>query len=252
MLRILGRILLGLLALIVIAVLATAGTIYAAIDDSFPQTDGEIVLDGLDGQVEIFRDQAGIPHIYASTEHDLFFAEGYIHAQDRFWQMDFQRHVGAGRLSELLGSATLDTDLFLRSVGWERVARAELDLLDAKSLAALQSYAAGVNAYLADHTGTQLSLEYLFLGLINRGYQPAAWEPLNTLTWAKAMAWDLRDNMDAEIERSILLADLPADRIAQLFPGYDETKPVIVPGFAPPALSVQNLDAPLDYSQLLV
>jgi len=249
--RIIRLVLLGLLALIAVLLIAVSAYIYLAIDDSFPQTDGELQVQGLDGPVDIYRDQAGIPHIFATTEHDLFFAQGYVHAQDRFWQMDFQRHVGAGRLSELLGSATLDTDLFLRSVGWERVARAELDLLDAKSLAALQSYAAGVNAYLADHEGTQLSLEYLFLGLINRGYQPAAWEPLNTLTWAKAMAWDLRDNMDAEIERSILLADLPADRIAQLFPGYDETKPVIVPDFAPPALSVQNLDADFDYSQLL-
>ncbi|HLD94631.1 MAG TPA: penicillin acylase family protein [Anaerolineales bacterium] len=231
MLRILGRILLGLLALIVIAVLATAGTIYAAIDDSFPQTDGEIVLDGLDGQVEIFRDQAGIPHIYASTEHDLFFAEGYIHAQDRFWQMDFQRHVGAGRLSELLGSATLDTDIFLRSIGWERVARAELELLDPNSLAMLQAYAEGVNAYLADHQGSELSLEYLFLGLLNSNYQPAPWEPVNSLTWAKAMAWDLRDNMDNEIERAILLSSMSPERIEELFPTYPESHPIILPDY---------------------
>ncbi|MEX2162124.1 MAG: penicillin acylase family protein [Anaerolineales bacterium] len=229
--RIIGRVLLGLLAVIILLVVAVVAYVWLAIDDSFPQVDGEIQLSGLDGQVDIYRDQAGIPHIYASTEHDLFFAEGYVHAQDRFWQMDFNRHVGAGRLSEMLGSATLDNDLFLRTVGWERVAQAELELLDADSLAMLQAYVDGVNAYLADHKGTQLSLEYLFLGLLNSGYEPAPWTPVNTLTWAKAMAWDLRDNMDNEIERAVLLNTLPAERIAELFPTYVDGHPIIVPDF---------------------
>src|SRR3972149_5095588 len=249
--RIVKIVLLALLGIIAVLIIGVSAFIYLAVDDSFPQTDGDLHVAGLDAPVDIYRDQAGIPHIFASSEHDLFFAEGYVHAQDRFWQMDFQRHVGAGRLSEMLGSATLDTDTFLRTVGWERVARAELDLLDAESLAALQAYADGVNAFLADHEGTQLSLEYLFLGLLNSNYQPAPWEPLNTLTWAKAMAWDLRDNMDTEIERSILLSLMPADQIAQLYPAYDESRPIIVPDFAPPALHVQNLDSEFNYPQIL-
>ena len=249
--RIVKIVLLALLGIIAVLIIGVSAFIYLAVDDSFPQTDGDLHVAGLDAPVDIYRDQAGIPHIFASSEHDLFFAEGYVHAQDRFWQMDFQRHVGAGRLSEMLGSATLDTDTFLRTVGWERVARAELDLLDAESLAALQAYADGVNAFLADHEGTQLSLEYLFLGLLNSNYQPAPWEPLNTLTWAKAMAWDLRDNMDTEIERSILLSLMPADQIAQLYPAYDESRPIIVPDFAPPALNVQNLDSDFNYPQVV-
>lgn len=231
MLRTIGYILLGLLAVILLAILGVSAYVYLAIDDSFPQTDGEIVVPGLVATVDVYRDQAGIPHIYASNEHDLFFAEGYIHAQDRFWQMDFNRHVSSGRLSEMLGSATLETDVFLRSVGWERVARAELDLLDPQSLATLQSYADGVNAYLAEHQGTQLSLEYLFLGLLNSGYAPAPWEPINTLSWAKAMAWDLRDNMDNEIERSILLASMPAERVEELFPPYRQGAPIVLPEY---------------------
>ena len=66
---------------------------------SFPQIDGEVRLSALDGEVDIYRDQLGVPHIYASTPHDLFFAQGYVHAQDRFWQMDFWRHIGSGRLA---------------------------------------------------------------------------------------------------------------------------------------------------------
>lgn len=229
--RTVGRILLGLLAVLLLVVVGAGIYVYLSIDDSFPQTQGEINLTGLNGPVDVYRDAAGVPHIFASSEYDLFFAQGYVHAQDRFWQMDFQRHVGAGRLSEMLGSNTIDTDIFLRTVGWERVSRLELDLLDDESAATLQAYADGVNAYLADRQGTQISLEYLFLGLLNPGYQPAPWEPLNTLTWAKAMAWDLRDNMDDEIKRSILLASLPAERIAELYPAYPEEQPLILPEY---------------------
>ncbi len=225
------RIGLGLLALLAAVLLIGAGVVYFSIDDSYPQVDGEIQLDGLNAPVDIYRDQAGIPHIYATTEHDLFFAQGYVHAQDRFWQMDFQRHVGSGRLSELLGSATIETDTFLRTMGWERVARAELENLDPQARAMLEAYAEGVNAYIAEHKGTAASLEYLFLNLLNSNYEPEPWTPLNTLVWAKAMAWDLRDNMDAEIERAILLNQFPAERVAELFPAYPDEAPIIVPDF---------------------
>lgn len=226
------RILFALLGLLALLALALAVYLPMAARASFPQADGEIDLDGLEGRVDVYRDAAGIPHIYASSEHDLFYAQGYVQAQDRFWQMDFQRHVSAGRLSELLGNATVDTDLFLRTLGWERVAREELKNLDAQSLAMLEAFSEGVNAYLAERSGSELSFEYLFLNLVNRGYEPAPWEPLNTLTWAKAMAWDLRDNMSQEIQRSILLHSLDADRIAELFPGYPQKHPIIAQGFS--------------------
>jgi penicillin amidase len=170
----------------------------------------------------------GVPHIYASTQHDLFFAQGYVHAQDRFWQMDFWRHQGAGRLSELLGENLLGNDKFLRTVGWERVAKEEIALLDPEPKAILEAYAEGVNAYLEDHTGTALALEYAFLPILNPNYQPKPWTPLNTMTWAKAMAWDLRGNMDTEIDRAILLKDLTIDQVNYLYPPYPEDRPVIV------------------------
>jgi len=221
------------LLITVVAVLVVLGIVGVIawpglVQRSFPQTDGEVQLQGLDGLVDIYRDAYGIPHIYASTEHDLFFGQGYVHAQDRFWQMDFWRHQGAGRLSELLGEATLETDAFLRTLGWERVARQELENIDPQSLAVLEAYSEGVNAYLAEHEGVALSLEYLFLPLANSGYQPEPWEPLHTLTWAKAMAWDLRGNMDTEIDRAILLKTLTAEQVADLYPPYPDDRPVIV------------------------
>ena len=146
---------LGLLALVVL--LGGGGGFYfksylpgTVAPKSFPQVDGEIQLEGLNAQVDIYRDSMGIPHIYASTQHDLFFAQGYVHAQDRFWQMDFWRHIGSGRLSEMFGDSQLDTDKFLRTLGWARVARQELDALDSQSLAILDAYALGVVAHAVD------------------------------------------------------------------------------------------------------
>jgi len=110
---------------------------------------------------------------------------GYVHAQDRFWQMDFWRHLGSGRLAELFGESQVETDTFLRTLGWARVAQRELDLLDADSLAILEAYTEGVNAYLADHQGSALSLEFAVLKLTNAAYQPEHWQPLHTLTWGK-------------------------------------------------------------------
>lgn len=226
------RFLFVVLGLLVILGVGLAIYLPRAARASFPQTDGEIQLPGLDGRVDIYRDTSGIPHIYASTEHDLFFAQGFVQAQDRFWQMDFQRHVSAGRLSELMGSTTVDTDLFLRTLGWERVAKQELESLNPQTRAMLDAFSEGVNAYLDGRSGTDLSYEYLFLNLVNRGYQPEPWTPLNSLTWAKAMAWDLRQNMDSEIARSILLNSLSADQIADLYPDYDYANhPVIVSDF---------------------
>jgi penicillin amidase len=211
-----------------VAVLAPVLTRWQA-QASFPEIDGEIQLAGLDGPVEIYRDSFGIPHIYATTSHDLFFAQGYVHAQERFWQMDFWRHQGAGRISELVGDLGLGPDQFIRTLGWERIAQAELDVMDPEPVGILTSYAEGVNAYLADHQGTELGLEYAFLPLVNRGYQPAPWTPLNTLTWEKAMAWDLSGNMNTEISKALLLGSLPPEMVEQLFLPYPEDRPVIVP-----------------------
>ncbi len=215
--------------LLLLAILAAAYAFWT-VRRSFPRVDGEISVPGLQDPVEVYRDAHGIPHIYAGNTHDLFFAQGYVHAQDRFWQMDFWRHISSGRLSEMFGQGSLDTDRFLRTMGWARVARQELELLDPAERQILEAYAAGVNAYLSDRQGSELSLEYAILGLTNPDYQIEPWEPLHSLAWAKVMAWDLRGNMDMEIERAILSSILTPEQLAEIFPDYPEDAPVIVPG----------------------
>lgn len=232
MLRVLRNISLGLLAVILLFALVVVILIPINIRKSYPQTEGEIQIQGLDSVVDIYRDSFGVPQIYANTKHDLFYAQGYVHAQDRFWQMDFWRHQGAGRLSELLGETTLDTDIFLRTLGWERVSRQELNNLDPESSEILEAYSEGVNAYLSHRRGVALSLEYFFLPILNRGYQIKPWEPLNSLTWGKAIAWLLSGNLDSEIDRAMLLKTLSQDQVASLFPPYPPDHPVIVPGFS--------------------
>lgn len=203
----------------VLAVLLSALGVFTA-RRSFPQVDGEIQLSGLDGEVNIYRDEMGIPQIYASSLHDLFFAQGYVHAQERFWQMDFWRHIGAGRLSEMFGESQLETDAFLRTMGWGSLAEKEFAESSPEAVAILTAYADGVNAYLSNHSGAAISLEYAVLGLLTPDYQPEPWTPANTLTWAKAMAWDLRGNLDGEIERALLMQAFTPAQVADLYPVY--------------------------------
>jgi len=142
--------------------------------------------------------------------------------------MDFWRHIGSGRLSEMLGEGQVETDSFLRTLGWARVAQQELELLDDTSKEILEAYAGGVNAYLSDRSGSSLSLEYSILGLIAPGYKPEPWVPLHTLIWAKVMAWDLGGNLDDEIRGAVLANTLTPEQLADLYPPYPADHPVIV------------------------
>lgn len=142
---------------------------------SFPPVDGELQVRGLDQAVEIIRDVDGVPHIYASTGHDLFFAQGYAHAQDRFWQMDFWRHIGSGRLSEMFGDSQVETDMFLRSLDFVGLAKRELESMAPEFGKILTAYADGVNAYLEGRGPSQVSFEYAILPLQNSGYEIEPW-----------------------------------------------------------------------------
>ncbi len=226
------RIATGILFALLIAVIAIPPTLILSINNaktqSYPTIDGQLKLPGLNATVDVYRDKMGIPHIYASTLHDLFMAQGYIHAQDRFWQMDFWRHIGSGRLSEMFGKSQLETDQFLRTLGWRQIAEQEYKELTTESRTILDSYTEGVNAYIANRKPVELSFEYSILGLISPSYKIEAWSPIHSLTWAKAMAWDLRGNMGEEIERAVLLKSFSLEQVNELFPPYPADHPRIV------------------------
>ncbi|HYN87161.1 MAG TPA: penicillin acylase family protein, partial [Ardenticatenaceae bacterium] len=188
-----------------------------------PQVNGSIRVAGLQAPVEVLRDEWGVPHIYAQNEHDLFFAQGYVHAQDRLWQMDLQRRIGMARLSEIFGEDGLETDRFLRTIGTNRAARADVANLDPQSLAILEAYAAGVNAFLESHR-SNLPIEFRILR-----YSPELWQPADTAAWAKMMQWSLSSNWEDELFRARLVAELGEPQAADLMALYPEGAPLILP-----------------------
>lgn len=196
---------------------------------SYPTTMGVIDLEGLDGRVEVIRDSRGVAHIYASSMHDLFLAQGFVHGQERFWQMEVWRRTGSGQLAELFGEDLVPTDTFLRTLGWRQRAEVQDRRLTGRPRRALDAYVDGVNAYLEGRSPGELSLEYSLLGLQGPVPPPEPWVPAHSLTWGMAMAWDLRGNMDLEIARALLLGRLPRSQVARLFPRYPfDRHPTIV------------------------
>ncbi|GAA2589619.1 MULTISPECIES: penicillin acylase family protein [Streptomyces] len=228
-----GRLLVVVLVLAVIGGLAYGGYwSVSTVRASFPQTKGSITLDGLSGPVDVKRDGYGIPQVYASSEEDLFMAQGYVQAQDRFYEMDVRRHMTAGRLSEMFGKSQIDNDEFLRTLGWHRVAKKEYDeKLSDSTKKYLQAYAKGVNAYLKGKDGADISLEYAALGFTN-DYKPQEWTPVDSVAWLKAMAWDLRGNMQDEVDRALMTSRLGPKQVADLYPAYpyDRNKAIVQEG----------------------
>ncbi|WP_211658688.1 penicillin acylase family protein [Phytoactinopolyspora halophila] len=208
--------------MIVVALIAATILAVWSIRRPFPDYDGTVDVPRLSAEVEIIRDEHGIPHIYADTAEDLFRAQGYVHAQDRFWEMDFRRHVTSGRLSELFGADQVETDAFIRTMGWRDVAREELPLLDPETRRYLQAYSDGVNAWLGERSGGELGLAYTLLGLNGADTTVERWSPVDSLSWLKAMAWDLRGNVEDEIDRALLAAEMPREQVEQLYPESDD------------------------------
>ncbi|MFF5305406.1 penicillin acylase family protein [Streptomyces sp. NPDC013161] len=226
------------LLVLVLVMAIIGGIVYGAywsvstVRASLPQTTGSITLDGLSGPVDVKRDSYGIPQIYASSDADLFMAQGYVQAQDRFYEMDVRRHMTAGRLSEMFGKGQVKNDEFLRTLGWDRVAQKEYDTkLSASTKKYLQAYAKGVNAYLQGKDGKDISLEYAALGFRN-DYKPQKWTPVDSVAWLKAMAWDLRGNMKDEIDRALMTSRLGPQQIADLYPEYpySRNQPIVTEG----------------------
>ena len=212
-------VLLALLAVLSAVALASA---YVYLRQSLPKVEGEVPAPALKAAVEVLRDAYGIPHIFASTEADAAYALGYVHAQDRLWQMEMNRRIGSGRLAELLGPAGLEADRFLRTIGVRRAAQASLAQLDAVSLGVLEAYSAGVNAFLA--AGPVLPVEFLLTGA-----RPEPWSPVDSLVWMKMMAWDLGGNWRSELLRMRLARTLPMARLQEFLPPFPGDAPVPLP-----------------------
>ncbi len=215
----------GIAALVVLILVVGAGG-YLWLRGSLPQIDGRIEVAGLSGRIEIVRDRNGIPHIFARSAIDAQFGLGFVHAQDRLWQMEMNRRIGAARLSEVVGDAGLSIDRFLRTLGIYRHAERTFDNLDIETRAGLEAYAAGVNAFLETRSGP-LPPEFLILR-----HTPEPWRPADSLAWIKMMAWDLSGNWGAELLRARMARRLTPRQISELYPPYPENGIVALRDYA--------------------
>ena len=214
----------GLLVFVFVLILAVLGG-FIYLRSSLPKVRGTLDLPGLSNTVEVVRDRYAVPHIYAQTPQDAYFALGFVHAQDRLWQMEFQRRVGAGRLSEVLGEATRPTDTFLRTLGVYRHAEKALGAFSPETLATLDAYVSGINTFLDTRRGA-LPPEFLVLG-----FEPEPWTLADVVVWTKMMAYDLSGNWRDEVLRARLAQVLSSEQIAELWPPYPEDAPVALPDF---------------------
>jgi len=223
-----------LLILLIIILLLVIGVVAFALDltrGPLPQTSGELRVPGLQDRVEIIRDANGVPHIYASNLADLFFAQGFTQAQDRWWQMEFFRRTGNGQIQQLTGKteSLMGTDIFIRTVGWRRAAEHDVENYDDETMGHVQEFSDGVNAYIMNRSAGDLAFEYGLLGLTGVNIPIEPWTPIDTLVWAKVMQWDLGGNYDSEEYRQSFFDQLGQDMFNDFFPGWPfGEKPTIV------------------------
>src|SRR3989440_6677932 len=199
------------------------GAYYLLMRRPLPKKSGKLTLQGLHEGVEVLTDRYGVPHIYAQNEEDLYFAQGYIHAQERLWQMELNRRTASGRLSEIFGKISIETDRFSRRLGMHRAAAAEVPRLSENSKRILDAYAHGVNAYI-EHNKNKMPIEFSLLR-----FKPTPWQIMDSILWAKMMGWNLCGNWETEIIRARIVAMLGAKRAAKLEAGYDPKHPLIIP-----------------------
>ncbi len=188
----------------------------------------DLNVKGLKNKVEVLFDDRLVPHIFAQNDEDLYFAQGYITAQNRLWQMEFQTHAAAGRLSEIVGAKALDYDLFQRKIGMGFAAENALAamLANETSKKTLESYTAGVNAYIESLKPQDYPIEYKLLD-----YAPEAWTNIKTAYMLKIMAFDLSAGGSDDLPLTELLARYDKKTVSELFPSYfDRTMPVIPSG----------------------
>ncbi|HYF63284.1 MAG TPA: penicillin acylase family protein, partial [Herpetosiphonaceae bacterium] len=204
----------GLGGLAALAGLA-GGAFYGRARRALPPTRGRLDLDGPEAPVEILRDRWGVPHIYARGDGDLLWAQGFVHAGERLWQMEFQRRIATGRLAEMIGPAALDIDRFIHTLGLPAAARADADRLGDEARTLAERYVAGVNAAIERMGRSRTPIEFAVLR-----HRATPWTLVDTLAWGKVVALAMAGNWEAEIIRAQMVARLGPERAAALEPDY--------------------------------
>jgi penicillin amidase len=188
-----------------------------------PQIEGTVKLSGLSDPVEIIRDRWGIPHIYGTNLDDLFFAQGFVHAQDRLWQMELNRRTAMGRLSEIFGPLALETDRAVRTFGFNRLARTDWAGAGQTVRTMITAYTRGINAFL-QNSSSHLPVEFSLLR-----FHPELWQPLDTMAFLRLMGWQFSHGWYSQIIRAQLIEAVGEGPAAELEIHYPENNPVTLP-----------------------
>jgi penicillin amidase len=224
----LRRLLIRVIVLPILVVALPLGTILAGgylwFSTSLPETAGTIPLTGLKAPVKILRDANGVPHIFASNDSDAEFALGFVHAQDRLWQMESMRRAATGHLAEIAGEQAVPLDKMIRTLDLEGLAEAQLAGLDPAVRAEVDAYTIGVNAYIGQHRGVWPP-EFVALQTA-----PRPWRPVDSLVWGELMALQLSGNWRTEMIRAQLSKSLSTAEIAQLWPPVPSAAQLEIPG----------------------
>ncbi len=221
-----AKITIGVLGVILVLGIALFIFVRYQIRKSFPRTEGTVVVAGLADPVEVSRDEYGVPVIEAGNNHDLMFSLGYVHAQDRLWQMDITRRLGQGRLSELLGESTVPFDRMFRIVGIRRIAEEVERGLSRESRDMLQWYSDGVNAYIATHVG-KYPVEFDLLQ-----YNPEPWQPVHSLIVGRLMAWELNLSWWTDLTFGAIAERVGLEKALDIVPPYPGSVAPTVPAGA--------------------
>jgi len=196
---------------------------YSVLKSKIPEYNGEQAVTGITNDVQVYRDSFAVPFIIAEDEFDAAFALGYVHAQERLFQMDMSRRAGEGRLSEIIGSETIPFDKMFRTLGLYQTVIRDYEQLNPISKKYLEAYSKGVNGYIKNADGN-FTFEFDILG-----YDPYPWKPEHSLVIAKLMAWELNISWWTDIAFSHLVQKLGVEKVAEIIPDYDENSPTIIP-----------------------
>ena len=188
---------------------------------SLPQIDGSVTVKGVSQPVVISRDEHGVVYIDAKTDNDAYFAIGYAHAQDRMWQLELQRRIAQGRLSEVFGINSLSHDVWMRRLELYNIASSSWQALSPEARMSLTAYASGINAWI--ETAEVLPPEFMALGI-----EPAPWTPNDSLAWAKIFALNLAGGMREEIRNLIATKNLTNRQMDTIIGKYPQQAPVTV------------------------
>ncbi|WP_449537352.1 penicillin acylase family protein [Ferdinandcohnia sp. Marseille-Q9671] len=206
----------GIVAAFLLVSAIAAG--YLFLRKSLPVIEGEILVEGVTEEVEVLRDSNGVPHVLANNEHDLYFAQGYVTAQDRLFQMDLSRRQASGELSEVIGESLIEQDKYFRTLGLRRAAEISFEGYSEEAQVVLKTYADGVNAFIreAKEKGT-LPTEFTLAG-----YEPVEWSPIDSLTIGKYMAYDLGGHYKGQAFRYYMAQHVSEEKVLELFPAYPD------------------------------